>query len=599
MACHGLCVVIVCVFQVSSLLATENGQGNSEISSSYRHVRSASWGAPSPVDCRMNQWSEWSSCFPCQGQKYRFRNLEQPAKYKGRICVGNLLETVICQTTDKCAPESHCGSDFKCEETGRCIKRSLLCNGESDCIDGSDERDCDNQIDETFCRQLFPIPGAEKAVRGFNILTNDYAQNVYDHRYYGGQCEYVYNGEWRKLKYDPVCERLYYAEDEKYFRKPYNFHVYQFMARASTGLSFEIYEDSRQLLNAVKRGGSHSMGFTFEVRPAGSPAGLKLGFDTKNSFEHLRNLTTYSAKNLRFMRMVTKVQTARFRMRRNSITLDEDMLQSLLELPDRYNYGLYSNFIHNYGTHFVTSGTMGGVFENILVLDHEIMKKIEIDYLAISSCIGAQIGIAVESEDKQLEASLTLKHTSCKTINNYFEDTTASDNPIKDVVTHVVGGDLGSVGGLLHIFDVNTYRFWGRSLKYNPAVIESEIQPVYEGLRQTAISGIETKIKNLKVAYDEFLSEFNACRCGPCHNNGEPILDNNICTCQCPSGYEGPSCEDTMRKDTVAGGSWSCWSSWSNCQSGKRQRTRECNNPAPKNGGLGCSGNKIQNESCQ
>lgn len=51
---------------------------------------------------------------------------------------------------------------------------------------------------------------------------------MYDARYYGGQCETVYNGEWRELRYDSACERLYYGDDEKYFRKPYNFLMYRF-----------------------------------------------------------------------------------------------------------------------------------------------------------------------------------------------------------------------------------------------------------------------------------------------------------------------------------------------------------------------------------
>lgn len=62
----------------------------------------------------------------------------------------------------------------------------------------------------------------------YNILTQEEAQHVYDARYYGGQCETVYNGEWRELQYDPACERLYYGDDDKYFRKPYNFLKYHF-----------------------------------------------------------------------------------------------------------------------------------------------------------------------------------------------------------------------------------------------------------------------------------------------------------------------------------------------------------------------------------
>lgn len=45
----------------------------------------------------------------------------------------------------------------------------------------------------------------------------------------------VYNGEWRELRYDPACERLYYGDDEKYFRKPYNFLMYRFQVSLSRG----------------------------------------------------------------------------------------------------------------------------------------------------------------------------------------------------------------------------------------------------------------------------------------------------------------------------------------------------------------------------
>lgn len=62
-------------------------------------------------------------------------------------------------------------------------------------------------------------------------------------------------------------------------------------------------------------------------------------------------------------------------MRREDIFLDENMLQFLVDLPDDYNYGLYAKFINLYGTHFITSGTMGGTFEYIIVVDKEEMRR--------------------------------------------------------------------------------------------------------------------------------------------------------------------------------------------------------------------------------
>lgn len=47
-----------------------------------------------------------------------------------------------------------------------------------------------------------------------------------------------------------------------------------------------------------------------------------------------------------------------------------------------------------------------------------------------------------------------------------------------------------------------------------------------------------------------------------------------------------------------ADGRWSCWSSWSECRGGSRERRRQCNNPAPQNGGAPCLGKSLQTQAC-
>lgn len=62
-------------------------------------------------------------------------------------------------------------------------------------------------------------------------------------------------------------------------------------------------------------------------------------------------------------------------MRSKDLTLDEDMLWVLDDLPDQYSFGAYSHFFNEYGTHYVTEGTMGGVLDYVAVVNKNAMEK--------------------------------------------------------------------------------------------------------------------------------------------------------------------------------------------------------------------------------
>lgn len=46
---------------------------------------------------------------------------------------------------------------------------------------------------------------------------------------------------------------------------------------------------------------------------------------------------------------------------------------------------------------------------------------------------------------------------------------------VEDIISLVQGGSSGWAGGLTQHGSIITYRSWGRSLKYNPVVIDFEV----------------------------------------------------------------------------------------------------------------------------
>lgn len=53
-------------------------------------------------------------------------------------------------------------------------------------------------------------------------------------------------------------------------------------------------------------------------------------------------------------------------------------------------------------------------------------------------------------------------------------------------------------------------------------------------------------------ALEEYLQEFDSCKCAPCPNNARPVLSGTECLCVCQTGTYGPNCE-TRAPDYTSG----------------------------------------------
>lgn len=55
--------------------------------------------------------------------------------------------------------------------------------------------------------------------------------------------------------------------------------------------------------------------------------------------------------------------------------LHYEFLQRLRQLPSDYSYGEYRELYRDYGTHYITEATVGGIYEYTLVVNSEELQK--------------------------------------------------------------------------------------------------------------------------------------------------------------------------------------------------------------------------------
>ncbi|XP_058473381.1 complement component C6 isoform X2 [Solea solea] len=533
-----------------------------------------------PINCRLNEFGPWSECSPCAKKQLRTRSVVRPSQFGGSDCSVELTEERPCYPSTECKlPALDCRDDFKCEN-GRCINSTLTCNKQNDCGDNSDERDCAD-LTVVCPAEKRPAPGVDLLGNGFDVLAEEARGAVLDNMFMGGSC----------VIRRPPTTLLYH-------RVPHNFDTFDIKAGVLEDFSTEpkpLHSESLSLKTSSssdstrpKKGDFFFFPIFFLTR--GHRTQLQ---SNKEAFEASKKIDS------KFFRVHQVLPVSTFTVKDvDELVLSLPFLQFLHALPLLYNYALYREIFQRFGTHYYSSGKLGGHYDLLYQYSREEINTSGESEEQFKGCLSRETTwtIILYTEHKSV-TRCTNTRTTEKYKGSYIQAAEKSFSVVKGGRTREAAALAWERQGPAP--DRTSYKNWAKSVLDNPAVVEYKLLPLINLVR--GIPCALTKRRHLQRALLQYLEEFDTCKCSPCPNNARVVLSGTECKCVCQTGTFGTNCEKRAPDFTskVVDGSWSCWGPWSRCgASMKRHRTRRCDNPAPLRGGQPCSDSGRQEEPC-
>ncbi|KAB0389353.1 hypothetical protein E2I00_013054 [Balaenoptera physalus] len=455
-----------------------------------------------PIDCELSSWSSWTICDPCQKKRYRHAYLLQPSQFHGEPCSFSDKEVEDCVSNRPCRSQVRC-EGFVCAQTGRCVNRRLLCNGDNDCGDQSDEGNC-RRIYKKCQQEMDQYWAIGSLASGINLFTNNLEGPVLDHRYYAAE-EHSFarlNHLWKLL-------------DSQQF---------DFCSKYSDEIPLQIVTQDLFWGHLQLLGGVVVVTCLF----------LLLAFSSlsKSAFLHARS----------------DLEVARYKLKPRNLMLHYEFLQRVKRLPLEYSYGEYRDLFRDFGTHYITEAVLGGIYEYTLIMNKEAMERADYSLKDVQACAknDFKVGVAIEEVYVKLGVSVG----KCKGILNEIKDRNKRNTMVDDLVVLVRGGASEYITALAYkeLPTAELMQEWGEAVQYNPDIIKIKAEPLYELVTATDFAYSSTVRQNMKRALEEFQKEVSSCQCAPCQGNGVPVLKGSRCDCICPAGFQGPACEITNRK---------------------------------------------------
>ncbi|KAM7077756.1 LOW QUALITY PROTEIN: complement component C9-like [Ciconia maguari] len=474
-------------------------------------------------------------------------SIERFGQFGGTPCLETLRNAQSCKTSQVPPEEPEdCGIDFQCN-SGRCIKQQLVCNVDNDCGDFSDEDNCESNQQSLCCNHGIDVSEVGRtAGQGYNVLGMQTMASPFDNDFLTGLHERVCDGNTRT-----------------YYRKPWNVGVFTYDTKADKTFTSEFYHDHVKMLQEVyiEKQKYFNADMSLKYTPTegsnknGSEGNFKYHYSKNTSLSSI--LKNFTERNQTFLHVKGKIQLARFQSRSRDVHLTDSFLDDLNFLPAEYDKEEYFKFLEDYGTHYVVSGTVGGKYELVYVLDDYTMSRIGITVEDVKRCLSYHLDANIAYKD--LNANVNINGGKCEKINVKDNSELKDDAVIDGVISLVDGGKMIDFSVKIKemllqgskMVDIEGYIQWAKSLVDAPVVIQQRPSLIHK-LVPVKMRNAYLKKQNLERAIEDYITEYSVCKCEPCKNGDTLVLVDGACTCICSSYFKGIACQ--IPKSTLTKG---------------------------------------------
>ncbi|EGV92850.1 Complement component C6 [Cricetulus griseus] len=260
-----------------------------------------------------------------------------------------------------------------------------------------------------------------------------------------------------------------------------------------------------------------------------------------NPYRVPANLETVNFEESSFVRIHKAIKVFNFTMKTTDLQLSDVFLKALHHLPLEYNSALYSRIFDDFGTHYFTSGSLGGKYDLLYQFSNQELQNSGLTEEETRHCVQyeTKTRFLFFTIHRNTEERCTTNKLSEKYEGSFLQGSEKAISLVQGGRSHqaaALAWEKGTSGPEEKVFSE-----WVESVKENPAVIDFELAPITDLVRN--IPCAVTKRNNLRKAFQEYAAKFDPCQCAPCPNNGRPRLSGTECLCVCQSGTYGENCE--------------------------------------------------------